>query len=554
MSKDISIKNITVRVPGKTLLNDTDLIISNGSKYGLIGKNGIGKSSLLNNIAERIIPIPIHIDMFYVNQELQFDDEKTVYEIVLGANRKRMKLTKRLNEVNELLDEIDDGANAGDGTNGAGGRGDGIVNGGDGGDGGDDEDYYDKLTEEYNDISEKLDNLNSELDEPIIRKILHGLGFSHEEQDKKFKEFSGGWKMRVALARGLYMKPTLLLLDEPTNHLDLNAVIWLTDYLVNSWKKSLVVVSHDSNFINEICNNIIHIEDKKLNYYKGDYDSFKKAYNQHLKELSREWNIVQQKVKEMKKKHVPKKETQKFLSDNAHKEPPRDYLVKISFASPPAIRWPSLTLNEVSFRFHESSPLLLDKVSLSLYEGEKFVIVGPNGVGKSTLLNLIKGELKQTSGEIMRDSRLRIGFYNQHTHNVLPNDKTPVEFLQSIDKDLKDFEARKMLGSTSLDGELHLKEMSTLSGGQKARVVISSLTARNPHILLLDEPTNHLDSNTIESFINAINNFSGAVIMITHNVDVIRKTNSIILELNEGILRKTDFESYCDRVLTNLAL
>jgi ATP-binding cassette, subfamily F, member 1 len=529
MSKDISIKNITVRVPGKTLLQNTDFVVSSGTKYGLIGKNGIGKSSLLKQISDRVIPIPHNIDMFYVTQEMDFDDEMTVYEIVLSANRKRMKLMKRLDEVNELLEEADEKADSSQ-----------LV----------DEKMYAKLNLEYNDISEQLENLDCSLDESIIRKILHGLGFSQNEQNRKFKEFSGGWKMRVSIARGLYMKPTLLLLDEPTNHLDLNAVIWLTDYLID-WKKSLIVVSHDSHFINQICNCIIHIHDQKLNYYKGDYDGFKKSYQQHIAELTREWKIVQNRVKEMRKKNTSKKETQKFLADNAHKEPPKDYQVRISFSDPPKIRWPSLVLKDVSFGFENGNDenTLFKSISLSLYEGEKIVIVGENGVGKSTILNILKGDLEPKHGEIIRDSRLHIGFYNQHVSDTLPPDMSPVEFLQSIDGSIADFEARKILGSTSLEGSLHLKNISTLSGGQKARVVISSLTAGNPHILLLDEPTNHLDAESIDSFINAINEFSGAVIMITHNIDVIEKTDSIIYELADEHLIKTDFETYYNKVL-----
>lgn len=523
--KNILFKDINVTVPGKTLITNSELKIGYTRKYGLIGRNGHGKSTLLKHIADRIIPINKSIDIFCVTQELNFDPDKTIFQIVSDANRKKNKLLDKLDELTKQLEKEDDNEN----------------------------DNYDvniKLMEDYRKTTEKLNSLDYLKDETIIRKILFGLGFDHQQQNMKFSQFSGGWKMRVSLARGLYMKPILLLLDEPTNHLDLNSTIWLTDYLVNIWKKTLIIVSHDTHFLNEICTDIIHLENKMIHYYKGNYDSFKIAYEHHCRELENEWNKVQRKLKEMQKKNATKIEMTKFLEKNASLEPIKPYKVNIRFPKISDIKWPALTLFNVTFGYESES--LFENVNLSLYENEKITIVGKNGVGKSTLLEIIMGSIKPLCGEIKTDFKVRIGYYNQHLSDILPNCKTPIEFLLSENKKLRENDTRKLLGSIGLTGELHTQLLSTLSGGQRARVLLASICAMEPHILLLDEPTNHLDIESIEKIIMAINDFNGAVIMITHNINVIQNTNSKILELCDKKLNEIEFDEYYENVLDEL--
>jgi len=518
--KDISIENISVTVPGKTLIQDTNLKIGNGRKYGLIGRNGIGKSIFLKHIVERIIPIQNNIDIFYVKQELEFDKDKTIFQIVLEANRKRNKLMNKIDKLNELMEN-------------------------------DSYENNDDILNEYNKTMEQLHSIDFMKDESIIRKILFGLGFEHQEQDMKFSQFSGGWKMRVSLARGLYMKPTLLLLDEPTNHLDLNAVIWLTDYLVNVWRKTLIIVSHDSYFLNEICTDIIHLENKKLTYYKGNYDVFRKVYEQHIREYENKWSKIQKRIKEMKNKKISKADINKFLKQNREYEPSKQYKVNIMFPQAINIKWPALILSDIGFSYNENKKLF-ENINLSLYENDKITIVGKNGVGKSTFLQIIMGILEPNTGEMIKDTRVRIGYYNQHVSDVLPLERTPIEFLQSVNKNLSEKDARKILGSIGLKGEIHIQQIETLSGGQKSRVALSSLIVMNPDILLLDEATNHLDIESIDSLINAINKFNGAVIMITHNIDVIQKTNSLIYNLSDMKLTQIDFDNYYKIVLDEI--
>lgn len=507
-SKDIILTNINISVPTKSLIVDSELKIIYGQRYALISPNGKGKTTLLNYINDRTLLIPKYIDIFMVCQELDFDHNKTIYEIVSDANFKKNKILEKLNEIESDPDQF----------------------------------------EKYEKLQQKLKDLDHLKDESKIRKILYGLGFSHLEQDKTFSSFSGGWKMRCAIARGLFMQPHLLLLDEPTNHLDINSVIWLTEYL-KKWNKSLIIVSHDTYFINQICNKVIHIDNNKLNYYNGNYDTFTKLYDMHILELGKAWAKIQKRKKEMQNKSTKKEIVNKFLKDNAHLEPPKPYKVKIFFSDPPSLDCDYINLSDVTFGYNKT---LFQNINLCVGSKDKYVIVGANGVGKTTLIQLIAGDIEGYSGEIIKKSNIKMGYYNQHLTDILPLDNSPIQFLQSVTKSLNVMDAQKYLGSIGLEGNLHNKPINNLSGGQKSRVLLASLRSLSPHILLLDEPTNHLDIESIEALIFAINNFNGAVIMITHNIDVIEKTNSRLLHMKDATLTEITYDDYCYEVLDEI--
>lgn len=500
-------KDLTITIGQKVLIKNSELKIQK-EKYGLIGKNGSGKTSLLNYIYEKYKK---DIDMFIVNQELNFEN-KSIYDIVSDANFKKVKI---LDKIKTLESHIETDMTA---------------------------------FEKYTKLNTKLSQLNVNQDEMMIRRILYGLGFDNELQSKPFQFFSGGWRMRVAIARGLYIQPQLLILDEPTNHLDINAVIWLTSYL-KDWKKSLIIVSHDKYFLNKICNKMIHIENYKLNYYNGNYDTFEKTYLQKYNEMENNWNRIQRRVKEMKNKSTKKEIVDEFIKNNIHLKPIEPYRVKVEFHMGEPLRHDCIvSCQNVSAGYSEN---LFESLDLNIDMGDKIVIVGKNGIGKSTFFKLLLNELTFT-GDLKINPNVQIGYYNQHLTDILPLDKTPIDYLVQANKALDIFKSRKYLGSIGLEGDIHTRKINTLSGGQKARVVLALINSLHPHLLLLDEPTNHLDIETIEALIHAVNQFKGAVVMITHHIDIIEKTNAKILVLKDKTLEELDFDDYYQDVLDEI--
>lgn len=536
---DIKVENFSISAKGKDLFVNATLLVANGRRYGLVGPNGHGKTTLLRHLAQRAFPLPPHIDILLCEQEVTASDISAV-ETLLESDVKRTEL---LNECKELEAEIEKGDL--------------------------------KKQERLNEVYAELKAIGADSAEPRARRILAGLGFSREMQDRPTKNFSGGWRMRVSLARALYIEPTLLLLDEPTNHLDLNAVIWLDNYL-QGWKKTLLVVSHDQSFLDNVCNEIIHLDQQKLLYYKGNYSMFKKMYAQKRKEMIKEYEKQEKRLKELKahgqsKKAAEKKQKEaltrkqeKNRSKSQREEAedgappvtllqrPKEYIVKFSFPDPPPLQPPILGLHNVDFNFPGQKPLF-KQVDFGIDLNSRVAIVGPNGVGKSTFLKLLVGELSPIRGELIRNHRLRIGRFDQHSGEHLTAEESPVEYLQRL-FGLQYEKARKALGTFGLAGHAHTIKMKDLSGGQKARVALAELTLMAPDVVILDEPTNNLDIESIDALAEAINHYKGGVVIVSHDERLIRETDCALYVIEDQTINEVDgdFDDYRKELLESL--
>ncbi|XP_052753800.1 ATP-binding cassette sub-family F member 1 isoform X1 [Galleria mellonella] len=536
---DIKVENFSISAKGKDLFVNANLLIANGRRYGLVGPNGHGKTTLLRHLAQRAFPLPPHIDILLCEQEVTASDKSAV-DTILEADVKRTEL---LNECKQLEIETEKGNLS----------------------------KQDRLNEVY----AELKAIGADSAEPRARRILAGLGFSREMQDRATKNFSGGWRMRVSLARALYVEPTLLLLDEPTNHLDLNAVIWLDNYL-QGWKKTLLVVSHDQSFLDNVCNEIIHLDQQKLFYYKGNYSMFKKMYAQKRKEMIKEYEKQEKRLKDLKAHGQSKKQAEKKQKDaltrkqekNRSKsqreeaeensapvtllQRPKEYIVKFSFPDPPPLQPPILGLHNVDFNFPGQKPLFKD-VDFGIDLNSRVAIVGPNGVGKSTFLKLLVGELSPIRGELIRNHRLRIGRFDQHSGEHLTAEESPAEYLQRL-FGLQYEKARKALGTFGLASHAHTIKMKDLSGGQKARVALAELTLMAPDVVILDEPTNNLDIESIDALAEAINQYKGGVVIVSHDERLIRETDCALYVIEDQTINEVDgdFDDYRKELLESL--
>ncbi|XP_011188962.1 ATP-binding cassette sub-family F member 2 [Zeugodacus cucurbitae] len=531
-SRDVKIANFSITFFGAELLQDTMLELNCGRRYGVIGLNGCGKSSLLACLGNREVPIPEHIDIFHLTREIPAST-KTALQCVMEVDEERIKLEKLAEEL-AMSDE---------------------------------DDAQDQLI----DIYERLDDMSADQAEAKAARILHGLGFDKEMQQKQAKDFSGGWRMRIALARALFVKPHLLLLDEPTNHLDLDACVWLEEEL-KEYKRILVLISHSQDFLNGVCTNIIHLTNKRLKYYTGNYEAFVRTRMELLENQMKQYNWEQDQIAHMKnyiarfghgsaklarQAQSKEKTLAKMVAQGLTEKVTDDKVLNFYFPSCGTVPPPVIMVQNVSFRYNDTTPWIYKNLEFGIDLDTRLALVGPNGAGKSTLLKLLYGDLVPTSGMIRKNSHLRIARYHQHLHELLDLDASPLEYMMREFPDVKEKEEmRKIIGRYGLTGRQQVCPIRQLSDGQRCRVVFAWLAWQVPHLLLLDEPTNHLDMETIDALADAINDFDGGMVLVSHDFRLINQVaeeiwvceNETVTKWKGNIL---DYKDHLKNKITN---
>jgi len=522
-SRDCHLGAITLRYHGAELLVDAKVELNCGRRYGLLGINGCGKSTLMEAIASRELPIPDHFDIFHLTNEIE-PTTKTALECVMEVSKEKVRLEK---EAESLAARPDD----------------------------------DVAHERLMDIYERLDELDSAKAEVTASRLLHGLGFTPIMQATATQDFSGGWRMRVALARALFVKPSILLLDEPTNHLDLDACVWLEEEL-KTYSRILVLVSHSQDFLNGVCTNIINMTKKTLQTYTGNFDQFvttrgeqdenqMKAYKREQEEISHMKDYIARfghgSAKLARQAQSKEKTLAKMVEGGLTEKVVQDKGIEFYFPDCGKLPPPVLGVENVSFRYSDNKPQIYKDLDFGMDLDTRVALVGPNGAGKSTLLKLLCGELFPTDGRIKKHQHLKFGRFHQHLHEILDMKETALNWMLKTFPEEKEVERmRKFLGRYGLTGKQQTCPIENLSDGQRSRIIFAWLSFQNPHMLLLDEPTNHLDIETIDALAEAINEFDGGMVLVSHDFRLIMQVAKEIWVCENGTVTpwKGDIYSY----------
>ncbi|XP_071147570.1 ATP-binding cassette sub-family F member 3-like isoform X1 [Mytilus edulis] len=522
-SLDIKIDDFDISFGEKQLIKGASIQLLSGRRYGFVGRNGLGKTTLLKLLSRGHLKIPSHISILHVEQEV-VGDQTIALDSVLECDEERNRLLKEEKEINATLSSSPTKTDAGVST---------------------------RLSEIY----QQLEAMEADKAPAKAAVILAGLGFTPKMQGQTTKEFSGGWRMRLALARALFTKPDLLLLDEPTNMLDMKAIIWLENYL-QKWQTTMLVVSHDRMFLNAISTDILYLNNRLIETYRGNYDIFHKTREQRLINQQKEYEAQVQYREHLQvfidrfRYNANRAASVQSKLKILEKLPPLIAVEKVStvtFRFPECERLspPILQLDEVGF-YYSKDEVIFNSICVNADMESRICIVGENGAGKTTLLKILQGDLSPTSGICHTHRNLSIGYFSQHHVDQLEMDQTSLEMMAEKFPGNNSELYRNKLGQFGVSGDLVLRPVSSLSGGQKSRVAFAVLCMQNPNFLILDEPTNHLDMETIDALGHALLKFKGGVILVSHDERLIRMICKELWVVQGGTVRTLEggFEEY----------
>lgn len=534
----LQVNGLTKRYGAELILSNIKLEVKEKDRIAIVGRNGAGKSTLLKIIAGELsfdegeIHKPKDITIGYLAQQMDFDSSETIWDEMLKIFHDLLQQEKKIRTLEKKMGDPDVLKN---------------------------QQEYDDLLHQYDQLQEAFTQAGGYLYESEIKAVLHGLDFPEEVWDKKVHTLSGGQKTRLSLGKLLLSKPDLLLLDEPTNHLDIHTLTWLEAYLMN-YPGAVVIVSHDRYFLDKTVQLVYEISRTKSQKYYGNYSDYliqkaekldreQKQYEKQQSEIKKTEDFIQKNIARAsttKRAQSRRKQLEKLeridqpISDNAS--------AKFSFTIERKTGNDVLKIENLSFRFKEQNDVLFQNLSLHLQRGDRVALVGPNGVGKSTLLKTIVGQLKPLTGEILLGANVKIGYYEQE-QTQLHLDKTVLTELWDEYPLMNEKDIRTILGNFLFSGDDVLRPVSELSGGEKARLALAKLMMEKANFLLLDEPTNHLDLDSKEVLESALMDYPGTILFVSHDRYFINKIATQVFEMqtNQTKLYLGNYDYYLEK-------
>lgn len=533
----IGFSGVTKSQGGKTLYKNSSFSTKPGDKVGLVGPNGAGKSTIFrifsgeSEIDDGSVVIPGNVSIGYFSQDVGEMSGRTVLEEVMSGVEEIVTLKSQISEMEAKFSEPMS------------------------------DDEMAKLLEVYGDAQARFESAGGYDLDVRAKEIISGLGFTETDFERQIDHFSGGWKMRAALAKILLLNPDVILLDEPTNHLDLESIMWLENWL-SEFKGTLILTSHDRVFMNKVVNRIIEIANETISNYSGDYEFYLKerdirkeqlvaAYNRQQAMLAKEEEFIAKFAARASHAAQVQSRVKKLEKIERVELPFEQKIVKFEFRSPPRSGDNVVELSSVSKAWESedgSGKEVLKGVSGLVRRLDKIALIGVNGAGKSTLLKIIVGDTEVTSGSSDLGASLEVGYFSQHAMDVLDPSLTILETLQKVAPLANIGVLKTLLGSFLFSDDDVDKKVSVLSGGEKSRVVLATILIKPVNFLVLDEPTNHLDITSREILMNALKEFEGTIIVVSHDRHFLSEITNRVFRINDGelMIYEGGFSEYLD--------